>query len=394
MTFSLSGPVLLPLAGSAIACDPTLYDQAALLRVIDRSYPADYVFSIKSKPNGGYELLQAAAAVLARVSVAVGHLYCCAFLMSAEGGLPALGAVELYRADPGAGAITILPGTVVATVDGREFVLTSTATFGALALGPIQVSVRSVAVGHEYNVPGQVTTASGAVLPGAIDRIKKLVTAVPAIDPNMRVRQLAATSGGRDACLDGLAADLLIFRQGSEDDRTLRVRILETPDTVSPLALQRGADKILQAVGSAACLREVGTAKLPGLFYDAGSSLDSPQVPANNYAYDFDFSIRPQDRFKLWLSSLEFRGFFLVGVPPIVEPNRGLFYDGLSADAHPLRNAYDTSSSDLIGDDPDAYYDGVAVKGPAIYQALFEMLKSKHAGGVGFDLYVETLGCF
>lgn len=361
-------------------------DQSYFLRVVDRSYPGDYIASIKAKPNGGYELFQSAAAVSARVSLAIARKYTCSFIFSAEGPARATGAVEFYRATAAAGAINLLAGTRVGTDDGREFITTQTAAFGALALGPITVAVQAVSDGYEYNVPGQVTTAGGETLEGEIKNIVRLVTDVPTIDPAMRVRQLVATSGGQAACLDGLGADVDIERQVGEDDASYRVRIRTTPDTVSPGAIQRGLDAIL---GVHACLREVGTSKFPGFFYDAGSSADSPQDPAHNFAYDMDFTARPEDRFKLYLDFAHFRGYMLIGIPPVAETNHGLFYDGSLADLFPLQNAYDTTATNA----PDANYDGVAMAGVALAKAVYDMVNAKRAAGVLFDLYLETSGC-
>lgn len=392
MTFALFAIPLSPLVGSAIDCDPLVFDQAYLLRAIDRSYPTDYIFSIKQKHNGGYEQFQSAAAVMARVSLAVSRMYCCAFLMSASGGLPAIGSVEFFREDFTAGAITIEAGTIVSTDDGRDFVLTSQVTFGATDLGPHTAALQSVAPGYEYNLPGESTTAGGETLAGAIGIIKRLVTSVPAIDPNMQVRQLLSTTGGQDACLDGLGNDILIFRALGEDDPSYRVRILETPDTVSPGAIQRGVDKILQKFGSAGCLREVGTPKFPGAFFDAGASTDSPQRPETNFAWDMRDDLRPEDRFKLYLDMLHFRGYFLVGVPPVVEPSLNVFFDVLNQQPTVVPNFYDTQIGDALPLlNP---YDSAAILGPSLYKSVFAIIEAKRAGGVIADLYVENVGCF
>jgi hypothetical protein len=325
--------------------------QDDLLRVIERSYPADYLFAIRQKLNGGYELFAAAAAVSARVALAVARFYCCSFIATAHGGAKALANIEFYRDSALAGAVNILNGTVVTTADGRDFVVLAPISFLAADLGPHVTVAEAVAVGEEYNVPGQVTTAGGEVLPGEISIIKRLVTGPAVLDPEMRVRQLVDAEGGKSACLDGLGADLNVPRQTGESDPAYRVRIRATPDTVSPKALQRTLDKLLAPYGGGLCLREVGTSKLPGFFCDAGSSADTPQRPENNYACDMDPTVRPQDRFKLVMSNAESRGFMLVGVP-------------------------------------------VIPGGAAVYRAVFAAVDAKRVGGVGFDLYQETIGCF
>lgn len=388
-------PPLPPVIGAALPCQGIFYTQDYLLRVIDRAYPADYIFTIKAKRNGGYELFQAAAKVEERVSLAISRMQCCAFVLSAEGGEFATGTVEFYREDAAIGAITFRAGTRLSTsIGGRDFITQADAVFGVGDLGPHTVAVRAAAFGYEYNVPGTVITAAGEVLPGEISVIKRAIAVdasnAAAIDPNMKVRQLAPTQGGRDACLDGLGNDLGIPRQTGETDAQYRLRILETPDTVSPGAIQRGVDKLLTPLGSAACLREVGTAKLPGFFYDAGASTDATQVPANNYAYDFDFAVRPQDRFKLYLDYTDMRAFFLVGVPRLVDLSFGLVYDTSSADPFPIQNAYDTTAAAA----PNAAYDGFTRLNAAVYKSIYAMVDAKRAAGVRFDLYIEDVGCF
>lgn len=332
-------------------CDAPVLTQDDLLRVIDRSYPGDYLAAIRRKPNGGYELFQAASAVLARVSLAVARFYCCAFVSTAHGGAKALVTLQFYRDSAISGAINIANNTIVTTSDGRDFVVLAPMSFPIGDLGPKTTVAEAIATGEEYNVPGQITTAGGEVIPGEISIIKKLVTTVPALDPEMRVRQLVAAEGGKSACLDGLGDDLDIPRQTGEDDGTYRLRIRDTPDTVSPAAIVRTINKILAPFGAGVCLREVGTPKLPGFFCDAGSSADSPQRPETNFATDMDPTVRPEDRFKLTMSDGEARGFFLIGVPVIVD-------------------------------------------GAPIYKAIFAAVDAKRVAGVSFDLYQETIGCF
>jgi hypothetical protein len=384
-------PSLPPIIGSVLECSADWYDQDDLLAVVSRSYPLDYLDSLRLLPNAGYEIFQGATKVMERVSIAVMRRYCCSFVSTAVSGAKAVGVVEFYRANADAGAITLSAGTVVRTSSGKEFVTTADAVFGGAALGPVTAAIEAALEGYEYNVPGQVSTAGGETLPGDINDIKTMVTPTPAFDVEMRVRNVAATTGGRDKCLDAAGEDRGIPRGLQESNDAYRFRILNTPDAISPAAIRRGVNAILFPFDAEVCLREVGTPLFPGFFYDAGSSVDSPQNPRNNYAYDMDFDARPEDRFKLWLSTLEFRGFFLLGVPELVESEYfGLVYDGSDADTFRLKNAYDTTTAVA----PNAGYDGFTVLNSTIYKAISDTVTKKKAGGVGFDLYVEAIGCF
>jgi hypothetical protein len=386
----VTAPPLPPLFGGPASCLETSYDQAYLLRLVERSYPQDYIFSIKNAPNGGYEVFQVAASVGARVSKAISELGCCAFLSTATGGVQAMGTIEFYRADATAGAYTISVGTVVrASKSGRDFRTTQAVSFTGIGdLGPLTAPIQAVATGYEYNVPGQVITAGAELLPGEIDTVWLLKTNFPLIDTALQVRQLVPTLGGKDACLDGLGDDVRIPRNNLEFDDVYRLRIYETPDTVSPEAITRGVNKFLTPLGASVCLREVGTMNLLGFFYDAGDSSDQLH-PEYMYAYDMDFSLRESERYKVYLNIAEFRAFFLVGVPAIIAEDFGLTYDGASTDAFTMQNAYDQTAVNAL----NSAYDGQTYLQASLYKSIWDMVDAKRAAGVDFDLYIESHGC-
>jgi len=80
----------------------------------------------------------------------------------------------------------------------------------------------------------------------------------------------------------------------------------------------------------------------------------------------------------------------MIGVPPIPDlADFGMAYDGATSDAFPQQNAYDTTSLTQ----PNVAYDGFSTLNSSIYQAIFDMINEKRAAGVGFELYLETIGC-
>lgn len=191
----------------------------------------------------------------------------------------------------------------------------------------------------------------------------------------------AEPSGGRDPVLDELGDERKVYRATGETDDSYRERIAEPADTISPNAVRRAGNAILAPLGSQVCLREVGSALLPGIFYDAGSSSDTPQARARNFAWDMDFTASPLDRFKLWLSLEEFRAFFLIGVPSLGLGDFGFGWDdgpGVPYDARVTRNGYD----------------GYPVVEAEVYRAVWSAVDRARAAGVRFDLYREDLGCF
>jgi len=317
------------------------HDQAYFLRLYDRLYPEDYM---AIRRVGGYEMFQAMAKLGERVSLAIVHAWLGALLFSATGGALASGVVELYREDASAGAITILAGSRVGSLSERLFSTQANVVFGAVDLGPHSVPVVAVAFGYEYNLPGQVITAAGETLEGEIKEIRYLSPG-SGFDPALKVRQLLPTSGGAPAQLDGLGNDLGVPRQVEESDGLYLLRIRAVPNAVSPVAILAGVNSILATYGLRAHLHEVGTPSLPGFFYDAGSSADSPQIPERNFAYDMDPVARPFDEFKGYFDELEMRGFFLLGVPAGLDPS--------------------------------------------VYKSIWAMVDGMRAGGVGFDLVEE-----
>jgi len=99
-----------------------------------------------------------------------------------QGASQSRGAVAFSRATAGEGAGTIPIGTRLISEDGIEFDTTTTASFGAVALGPITANVKSVKAGVDTNVvASQITQISSAIFDGTIT-----------------VTNSAATTGGAD----------------------------------------------------------------------------------------------------------------------------------------------------------------------------------------------------
>lgn len=86
-------------------------------------------------------------------------------------------------------------------------------------------------------------------------------------------------------------------------------------------------------------------------------------------------------RFRFYLDYLEFRAFFMVGLPP-----QGIGEFGAAFDSFPY-NAYD-SSDPLIN-----AYDGYAWATAQETLAVWNAIDAARAGGVSFSVYVERIGC-
>lgn len=88
-------------------------------------------------------------------------------------------------------------------------------------------------------------------------------------------------TGGRSGFLDELGNERKMPRLNAESDDEYRKRIATLVDVVSPGAVIRAGNKIVESYGGEVCLREVGRSLFPGFFYDGAPN----QLP---FAYDLD----------------------------------------------------------------------------------------------------------
>jgi hypothetical protein len=197
------------------------------------------------------------------------------------------------------------------------------------------------------------------------------------LDLGFSITNPESPSGGRAPMLEEIGAERSIYPQLGETEEAFRKKIFDTADTVSPNALLRTVNRILAPFGGQGCLREVGYPKFKGMFYDGDPDSTDPALA---FPYDLDFAVRPQDRWKVFLSYLEMRAFFLMGVPVIQLGDFGAAFDAGAT------NAYDASPY-------LAFYDGYPLTTASIYSQVWRDLYRARAGGVGFDLYLETGGC-
>lgn len=184
------------------------------------------------------------------------------------------------------------------------------------------------------------------------------------------VTNAAKPVGGRSAMLDALGWERKVERANGENDDQYRKRVATPADVVSPNAIRRAANRPLALFGLSATLREVGLATMPGLYFDGNPGSADPAIA---FAYDLDFTVRPDDRYKLAFDFLESRAFFLIEVPRIGLGDFGIAYDAGSS------NAYDASPW-------NAFFDGYPLEASRLYRAIWQAVNEAKAGGVGFDL--------
>lgn len=224
---------------SAVAALPELpkYTEQDFLDLFSRLLPDHYLEPLQD-PGPGYELLEAYAAMAARMSEAVSHVGTGNYIMSAGEGSYAEGEVEFFRTDTVWGAVTLLPGTVVASADGYTYTTLDTVTFGATDLGPISTRVRATVRGWLYNKPGPVTCADTSVIPGTVNLlVRPELGTSENFDPTLQLRQTTDITGGSSPMLQGLGADRGLPQEPDESIEDYRARLTKLPDTVTPAAL-------------------------------------------------------------------------------------------------------------------------------------------------------------
>lgn len=89
-------------------------------------------------------------------------------------------------------------------------------------------------------------------------------------DWGLDVRNTLRPTGGVAPWLDELAFERKLSRLVNEDDETFRQRVKSVADVVTPNAIRRTLSRTLGGIPW--CFREVGSAVLPGFFYDGDKS--------------------------------------------------------------------------------------------------------------------------
>ena len=226
--------------------------QNNILAMFDRLLPAAYLEPLK-EPGPGYEYLQAVAAMIARVSLAIKHVGDSGYILTATGGSYATATVAISRPSNTYGSVTLNAGSLVGTEDGYLYATQSDAVLGT-GLGPVEVQVKAIARGWLWNQPGPITRESGEVIPGPIRlMVRPLVAAPTLFDPTLVVTQVTEATGGSSPGLDGIGADRGLPRAGSaETDAQYRERLVQLPETVTPAAIQRILDQVLGPVATSA----------------------------------------------------------------------------------------------------------------------------------------------
>jgi len=362
----------------------TAKNEAYFLRLLERSLPPEYVAPLKDT-GPGYELLEASAAVGARLSTAVWRLYEGAFVISAPDGAKARCAVTFYRENAAAGALTILAGTVVASNQGRRFRLLSDVPLGAAQLEATGVEVEATIDGYQHNEPGPLVAADGTPLPGEVAVVDVLLTEPPYADPTIRVRQDTDAEGGSFPWLDAHGEDRGVPRLPGEDADAYRSRLQLLPDTVSRGAIERLVEAVLAPLSASGAVVETWEPTYTSC-WDAPDEAMPENVPGL-LCYD-----DPREQSPLrgrWVDDVEQAGTFIVVIPPLEAlDERGVVLDDPAATkgAHlspTSGGGRAVSAWDVPGDAVvvPAAWDGYDLPRQAVHKGLFDAVQRTRAGG-------------
>lgn len=399
---------LFPGGGSPSACDAVLHDQQHFLDVVDKIFPPEYVEPMKVRTNAGYENFQAGGKLGERLSLAVNRLECGSLAIFAPLGAKATGIVSFSR--PVAGQeVTIKRGSIVTTSRGaRDFVTTSDAVFAALDLGPVNANVEATTEGYEWNLPGEVVTLGGEILPGDIDVAKTLFQDPPFGDATFTVTQSTPTADGVSPMLEGLGKDRGIERKPHETKEAFRFRVRSLPDTVSPGAILRAVTTILDDYGLTFAAIETFDLTLQTVYDapspNAGTPTFTPTLPpapydSNLFVYD---DPRPEDPLtNIYFDLSEVRGAFYIVLQRVTLLDVGLAYDDPGLVPTDFKDATTgrqrgTSAYDIPATaDPDlvypAAYDGYDIRTGAAAASVQEELDQIKIMGVKAVVLLQRL---
>ena len=413
--------------------------QQDFLDLLTRLLPASFLDPIQNV-GPGYELYQAAASAMQRVSQGVAILDRAAFISTSSSGGLATALVQFARPTAAAGAVTISVGTVVSTSKtGRQYILQQAASLTASGVNSLlstPVLVQAVAESYEFNnALGPIITAANELILGDIDTINALITVPDYADPTIVVQQYADASGGSMDDLDQIGRDQDMPRQPGESDAHYRARLRQLPDVVSPGAIQRAVAAFFQQfapfgsqyaqtyyIETWAC----GVNQVPAqlTFNTAWDIPNAGSLPAGNpftdlslnTAFFYDDTRGPGDHnipnasgyYGRWMDYGDYRGAFIIVCPNLPCINdQGMFFDDPSPNpipgtGQPVGPIYATplggrgvSGFDcalLPSPDIQGFFDGTDLAKISTYSALDALLNQIKAGGVEQEIVVFGWG--
>lgn len=366
--------------------------QTQLLEVIDRQFPDSYLDPIRNV-GPGWEMYQGFAKVGERCSLAVSRAEDDGYILTAKGPKQATVAATFYRENAGAGAGTVLAGTIVKCSGGGQMFRTlAPAVFSGAAL---EVTVDAIAIGYgyEWNIKGKYTAPNGETAPGELDTVVLPLQDPPYWDPSIRVRNDTDADGlGRPGTLDALGDERGLPRQPNESDENYRARVRLLPDTITPAAFRRQLTQFFKPYGIDWWALETWQ-----LSYQV--CYDAPEVTTNALE-DFDARVftydDPREHVPIsnrWLDENDVEGAFIVELEPTAAIREyGMAYDDpethiVTAAGRRAISAFDLSDV-LPGDLFGGAYDAEDIGFDEMIVALAQLLESIKGHGIKATIHI------
>lgn len=360
--------------------------QQDFLDLFDRLLPQAWLAPLQA-PGPGYEMLQAWAALGARLSLMEDRIRDGSYFVSAAGAVFATAAVTFSRT--GTAAVVLKGGSeLTCSLTGHIFKLQADVTWPALDVADKAGVAVAQLPGWHGNVTGPVTTADGTVLPGEIDTLSKALQDPPYADTTITVAQDADATGGISPMLDLLGLSRGLTRFPGELDADYKIRCTTLLDTVSPGAVIRFLASVFAKWGHVAQFSEEWDVTWQTCW-------DAPGVSVNNFdtnLFTYDDNRPAYPMRNRWLDEVEQHGAFVCVVPNLgAMRDCGMGFDDtamnpaqhVSADTKGLRGwaAFDvpnTATSDMLA----GGYDGFDLPKQGVYSGLWDNLQAIKAAGV------------
>lgn len=376
-----SDPILSPATGVSV-CLPKFKTAQDFLDLFDRLVPFEYIEPLKS-PGPGYEILQMFAAVFERASLAVGRAECSFHALLAHGGNKSKGTVEFFRTSAANGSFTLLKDSVVrASKTNREYLLLADVVFGATDLKKV-ATIEARTADFQFDVKGITTDFAGALLEGEVDELIIPLMDPVFAEPTLLVRQATDIDNGQPATLDQIGADRSIDKSVGESDDAYRLRVRNSPETVSPDAILSQLTAYFRPSGVTFKLVEVFENSFQSCWNAPDTAILNQQIgdfDPNLFVYNDPRDI-PGNR---WLNAETTDGGFVVFVPSTTFADSGFADDAVGVPDNTGVPAYDVTL------DTAGVYDGVDTEGATFFLGLINLLQKIKLAGVASIIELES----
>lgn len=190
-------------------------------------------------------------------------------------------------------------------------------------------------------------------------------------DLGVEIAKIIVERPGRNDDLFMLGDQRGMYLQKGETEEQFRRRISKMPDAIAPNALTRAINRILAPL------------RLRGRVIDKGDEFTGIWGDVDFLDYYGPGDQYPEDPWKLLLSLNEANGWFYALLPQIAEGDFGIFMDEGPTLYLPDKGLYLGPCCD------EGFTDGYSYTASVIYGSIYEELRHRKMGGVGFVMLLD-----